>query len=106
MRRVIENTVNLDVIQQIVDDIIVEDGKVKGVVTHIGARYGAKAVVVTAGTFLRGKIFIGFNEFEGGRMWEPAANKLSDFYLRHGFRVARLKTGTPVRLDGTTIDFS
>ena len=106
MRRVIENTANLDVIQQIVDDIIVEDGKVKGVVTHIGARYGAKAVVVTAGTFLKGKIFIGFNEFEGGRMWEPAANKLSDFYLRHGFRVARLKTGTPVRLDGTTIDFS
>ena len=106
VRRVIENTANLDVIQQIVDDIIVEDGKVKGVVTHIGARYGAKAVVVTAGTFLKGKIFIGFNEFEGGRMWEPAANKLSDFYLRHGFRVARLKTGTPVRLDGTTIDFS
>ncbi|GAB6076303.1 tRNA uridine-5-carboxymethylaminomethyl(34) synthesis enzyme MnmG [Desulfurobacterium crinifex] len=106
MRRVIENTANLDVIQQIVDDIIVEDGKVKGVVTHIGARYGAKAVVVTAGTFLKGKIFIGFNEFEGGRMWEPAANKLSDFYLRHGFRVARLKTGTPVRLDGTTINFS
>ncbi len=106
MRRVIENTANLDVIQQIVDDIIVENGKVKGVITHIGARYGAKAVVVTAGTFLKGKIFIGFNEFEGGRMWEPAANKLSDFYLRHGFRVTRLKTGTPVRLDGTTIDFS
>ncbi|MEO2068837.1 MAG: tRNA uridine-5-carboxymethylaminomethyl(34) synthesis enzyme MnmG [Desulfurobacteriaceae bacterium] len=106
MRKVIENTDNLDIIQQIVDDIIVEDEKVKGVVTHIGARYGAKAVVVTAGTFLKGKIFIGFNEFEGGRMWEPAANKLSEFYVRHGFKVARLKTGTPVRLDGTTIDFS
>ena len=106
MRKVIENTPNLDVIQQIVDDIIVEDGRVKGVVTHIGARYGAKAVVVTTGTFLRGKIFIGFNEFEGGRMWEPAANKLTDFYVRHGFRVGRLKTGTPVRIDGTTIDFS
>ncbi|TCK05207.1 tRNA uridine-5-carboxymethylaminomethyl(34) synthesis enzyme MnmG [Phorcysia thermohydrogeniphila] len=106
MRKVIENTPNLDVIQQIVDDIIVEDGRVKGVVTHIGARYGAKAVVVTTGTFLRGKIFIGFNEFEGGRMWEPAANKLTEFYVRHGFRVGRLKTGTPVRIDGTTIDFS
>ena len=106
MRKVIENTPNLDVIQQIVDDIVVEDGRVKGVVTHIGARYGAKAVVVTTGTFLRGKIFIGFNEFEGGRMWEPAANKLTEFYLRHGFRVSRLKTGTPVRIDGTTIDFS
>ncbi|ADY73761.1 tRNA uridine 5-carboxymethylaminomethyl modification enzyme mnmG [Desulfurobacterium thermolithotrophum DSM 11699] len=106
MRKIIENTPNLEIVQQIVDDIIVEDGKVKGVVTHINARYGAKAVVVTAGTFLKGKIFIGFKEFEGGRMWEPAANKLSNFYIRHGFKVARLKTGTPVRLDGTTIDFS
>ncbi|SMP10641.1 tRNA uridine 5-carboxymethylaminomethyl modification enzyme [Desulfurobacterium pacificum] len=106
MKRVIEETDNLDVVQQIVDDIIVEDGKVKGVVTHLGAKYGAKAVVVTAGTFLRGKIIIGFEEFEGGRMWEPAANKLSSFYERHGFRVARLKTGTPVRIDGRTIDFS
>jgi len=106
MRKVIENTDNLEVIQQIVDDVIVEDGKVKGVVTHLGARFGAKAVVVTAGTFLKGKIIIGFSEFEGGRMWEPAANKLSEFYERFGFRVARLKTGTPVRIDGRTIDFS
>lgn len=106
MRKVIENTDNLEVIQQIVDDVIVEDGKVKGVVTHLGARFGAKAVVVTAGTFLKGKIIIGFSEFEGGRMWEPAANKLSEFYKRFGFRVARLKTGTPVRIDGRTIDFS
>ncbi|WP_456437658.1 tRNA uridine-5-carboxymethylaminomethyl(34) synthesis enzyme MnmG [Desulfurobacterium sp.] len=106
MRMVIENTENLDIIQQIVDDIIVENQEVKGVLTHIGARYAAKAVVVTAGTFLKGKIIIGFEEFEGGRMWEPSANKLSDFYVRHGFRVARLKTGTPTRLDGRTIDFS
>ncbi|WP_456484707.1 tRNA uridine-5-carboxymethylaminomethyl(34) synthesis enzyme MnmG [Desulfurobacterium sp.] len=106
MRMVIENTENLDIIQQIVDDIIIENQEVKGVLTHIGARYAAKAVVVTAGTFLKGKIIIGFEEFEGGRMWEPSANKLSDFYVRHGFRVARLKTGTPTRLDGRTIDFS
>ncbi len=106
MRRVIEKTPNLDLIQQIVDDIVVENGSVRGIVTHIGARYAAKAVVVTAGTFLRGRIFIGFKEFEGGRMWEPPANKLSDFYIKQGFKVARLKTGTPTRLDGTTIDFS
>ena len=106
MRQVIENTDNLKVIQQIVDDVIVEKGKARGVITHIGARYGAKAVVITAGTFLRGKIFIGFQEFEGGRMWEPPANKLSSFYERHGFRVGRLKTGTPTRIDGRTIDFS
>ncbi len=106
MISVIENTAGLSVIQQIVDDIVVEDGEVKGVVTHIGARYGAKSVVVTAGTFLRGKIFIGFEEFEAGRMWEPPANKLSGFYERMGFRVSRLKTGTPTRLDGRTIDFS
>ncbi len=106
MRKVIENTDNLEVIQQIVDDIIVEKGRVKGVVTHLGARYAAKSVVVTTGTFLRGKIFIGFQEFEGGRMWEPPANKLSEFYKRHGFRVGRLKTGTPTRIDGRTIDFS
>ena len=106
MRQVIEHTDNLYVIQQIVDDIIVENGKVKGVITHINARYGAKAVIVTAGTFLKGKIIIGFDEFEGGRMWEPSANKLSDFYRKHGFRVGRLKTGTPTRIDGRTIDFS
>ena len=106
MRRVLENTDNLEIIQQIVDDIIVEDGKVKGVVTHIGARYGAKAVVVATGTFLRGRIFIGFEEFKGGRMWEPSAEKLSEFYKRHGFKISRLKTGTPPRIDGRTIDFS
>ncbi|SNR70802.1 tRNA uridine-5-carboxymethylaminomethyl(34) synthesis enzyme MnmG [Desulfurobacterium atlanticum] len=106
MRQIIEHTDNLYVIQQTVDDIIVENGKVKGVITHIGARYRAKAVIVTAGTFLKGKIIIGFDEFEGGRMWEPSANKLSDFYRKHGFRVGRLKTGTPTRIDGRTIDFS
>ena len=106
MRRVLENTDNLEIIQQIVDDIIVEDGKVKGVITHIGARYGAKAVVVATGTFLRGRIFIGFEEFKGGRMWEPSAEKLSEFYKRHGFKISRLKTGTPPRIDGRTIDFS
>ena len=92
MRQVIENTDNLEVIQQIVDDIVVENGKVKGVVTHLGARYGAKAVVVTAGTFLRGKIFIGFQEFEGGRMWEPEAFYLFQIYLFSQVR-GRLETG-------------
>ena len=106
MISVIENTPGLSVIQQIVDDIVVEDGEVKGVCTHIGAKYGAISVVVTAGTFLRGKIFIGFEEFEAGRMWEPPANKLSEFYEKMGFKVSRLKTGTPTRLDGRTIDFS
>lgn len=106
MIEVIENTPGISIIQQIVDDIVVEDGRVRGVVTHIGARYGARSVVVTAGTFLRGRIFIGFEEFEAGRMWEPAANRLSAFYERMGFRVSRLKTGTPTRLDGRTIDFS
>ena len=106
MRMVLENTPGLSIIQQMVDDIVVEDGKVKGVLTSIGARYGARAVVVATGTFLRGKIFIGFEEFSAGRMWEPSADRLTDFYIRHGFKVLRLKTGTPVRLDGRTIDFS
>ncbi len=106
MRQVIESTDNLQVIQQTVDDILVKSGRVRGVRTHIGARYGAKAVVVAAGTFLRGRIYIGFEVFEGGRMWEPPANKLVDFYKNSGFKVARLKTGTPVRIDGRTIDFS
>ncbi len=106
MRMTVEQTDNLHIIQQIVDDIIIENGKVRGVVTHIGVKYGAKAVIVTAGTFLKGRIIIGFEKFEGGRMWEPSANKLSEFYKKHGFRVGRLKTGTPTRIDGRTIDFS
>ncbi len=107
MTKVIENTENITLIQQIVDDILIDEhGKVKGVLTNLKAKYGAKAIVVATGTFLRGKIFIGHEVFEAGRMWEPPANKLTEFYKRCNFKLGRFKTGTPPRLDGRTINFS
>ncbi len=107
MIKVIESNPNITIIQQIVDDILIDEhGYVKGVVTNLKAKYAAKAIVVATGTFLRGKIFIGHEVFEAGRMWEPSANKLTEFYKKHNFCIGRFKTGTPPRLDGRTINFS
>ena len=107
MTRIIEDHPNINLIQQIVDDILIDEhGNVLGVLTNLNAKYAAKAIVVATGTFLRGKIFIGHEVFEAGRMWEPSANKLTNFYKRNKFCIGRFKTGTPPRLDGRTINFS
>ncbi len=105
MKYVLERQENLDIKQETVDEIIVEDNKVVGVATNIGNEYMCNAVVVTTGTFMKGKIFIGLNEYKAGRAWEPPSEKLSDSLRRLGLRVDRLKTGTTPRLDARTIDF-
>lgn len=105
-RRVLENTPNLRLWQDEVTGIEVEEGVVKGVVTRMGLRISADAVVLTNGTFLAGRIFIGEMSMEGGRIGERAAVGLSDCLRNIGFEVERLKTGTPMRIDGRTIDFA
>lgn len=106
VRTVLENQPNLTLFQQAVDDLIVEDGRVVGVVTQAGLRFRARAVVLTVGTFLAGRIHVGMENYEGGRAGDPPANALARRLRELPLQVARLKTGTPPRLDGRTIDWS
>ncbi|MFN3946887.1 MAG: tRNA uridine-5-carboxymethylaminomethyl(34) synthesis enzyme MnmG, partial [Aquificaceae bacterium] len=106
MKRVCENQENLHIKQDEVVDILVQEGKVVAVKTKLGLEYKTKAVVVATGTFLEGTIYIGDKIFPAGRAWEPPSTGLAEFYKRHGFPLARFKTGTPARLDKRTIDFS
>src|SRR4030043_489811 len=106
MRKVIESQENLDIKQALVEKILTEDGKVKGVLTSLGIFYGARAVVITTGTFLKGLIHIGFENFSAGRAGEFPSMGLSDSLRELGLKIGRLKTGTPPRLDAKTIDFS
>ncbi len=106
VRSALENTPNLTLFQQAVEDLIVEQERVSGVVTQMGLRFHARAVVLTVGTFLGGRIHIGLSNFEGGRAGDPPANALSRRLRELPFKVDRLKTGTPPRIDGKTIDYS
>lgn len=106
MKSVLERQENLDIKQRLVDALIVEDGTVRGILTSIQERFLAKAVVLTTGTFLKGLIHIGLDNFPAGRMGDPPSNKLSDNLKTLGLKIGRLKTGTTPRLDGRTIDFS
>jgi len=105
VRGVLENTPNLTLFQQAVDDLLVEQDRVVGVVTEMGLKFRATAVVLTVGTFLGGRIHIGLSNYEGGRAGDPPANALSRRLRELPFEVDRLKTGTPPRLDGKSIDF-
>lgn len=104
-RQIIENTPNLSIWQDEVVSLLVTDNSVHGVVTRMGIEIPSKAVVLTNGTFLNGKIYVGENSWQGGRIGEAPAVGLSDFLRTLGFEVAKLKTGTPMRIDGRTIDF-
>ncbi len=106
IRNILENQPNLSLFQQAVDDILIENERVVGVMTQMGLKFHAKTVVLTAGTFLAGKIHIGLNHYEGGRAGDPPAKNLSHRLRELPLRVGRLKTGTPPRIDGRTIDFS
>ncbi|MBI1424026.1 MAG: tRNA uridine-5-carboxymethylaminomethyl(34) synthesis enzyme MnmG [Gammaproteobacteria bacterium] len=106
VRSVLETTPNLTLFQQAVDDLIVEGDRVSGVVTQMGLRFAARAVVLTVGTFLGGRIHIGLSNYEGGRAGDPPSNALSRRLRELPFNVRRLKTGTPPRIDGKTIDYS
>ncbi|HVV68150.1 MAG TPA: tRNA uridine-5-carboxymethylaminomethyl(34) synthesis enzyme MnmG [Gammaproteobacteria bacterium] len=106
IRYMLEHQPNLSLFQQAVDDLLVENGRVAGVVTQMGLRIKAKTVVLTTGTFLGGYIHIGDSHYQGGRAGDPPANALAERLRALPFRVDRLKTGTPPRIDGRSIDFS
>lgn len=105
-KRILENTTNLDLWQDEVVDVIIDNGTVRGVVTRMQVEVPCKAVVLTNGTFLNGRIFIGETSFSGGRIGELPSVGLSDRLKEYGFEVKKFKTGTPVRIDGRSIDFS
>jgi len=106
MRRTLSQQAGLTIGEGTVDRLLTHDGSVTGVVTNRGDHIEAKAVILTSGTFLKGLIHIGLNHFPAGRAGEASAEHLSDCMRDLGFEVGRLKTGTPPRLDGATIDFS
>ncbi|MCC7278799.1 MAG: tRNA uridine-5-carboxymethylaminomethyl(34) synthesis enzyme MnmG, partial [Chromatiaceae bacterium] len=106
VRSAVENAPHLDIFQQAVNDLLVEGGRVAGVVTKIGLVFRAPCVVLTVGTFLAGRIHVGLTSHEGGRAGDPPANALAHCLRELPFNVARLKTGTPPRLDGRTIDYA
>ncbi len=105
MRRVLEATPNLHLRQGVVVDLIVEKKKVIGVELEDTRRFGADSVIVATGTFLNGRIHTGRKNYSAGRAGEPASIELAEALKRHGFPVGRLKTGTPPRIDGRTIDW-
>ena len=106
VRRALERQPKLTLFQQAVDDLIVEQGRVCGVVTQMGLHFRARAVVLTTGTFLGGRIHVGLNQHEGGRAGDPPAKTLAARLRELPLRVGRLKTGTPPRLDGRSIDYA
>jgi tRNA uridine 5-carboxymethylaminomethyl modification enzyme len=106
IRSILEHQDNLLIFQQPVDDILVENERVTGVMTQMGLTFKAKTIVLTAGTFLSGKIHIGLNHYEGGRAGDPPAKTLGQRLRELPLRVGRLKTGTPPRIDGRSIDFN
>ncbi|HFC6011641.1 TPA: tRNA uridine-5-carboxymethylaminomethyl(34) synthesis enzyme MnmG [Neisseria meningitidis] len=106
IREMLENQENLDLFQQAVEDVTLDGDRISGVITAMGVEFKARAVVLTAGTFLSGKIHIGLENYEGGRAGDPAAKSLGGRLRELNLPQGRLKTGTPPRIDGRTIDFS
>ncbi len=106
VRSVVENQPNLQLFQQGVSDLLIEAGRVAGVVTQMGLKFHAKAVVLTVGTFLGGRIHIGLENYSGGRAGDPPSNALAERLRALPFAVDRLKTGTPPRIDGRTVDYA
>ncbi len=106
IRAVLESTPNLDIFQQAADDLILEGERVAGVVTQSGIRFSARTVVLTVGTFLGGRIHIGLEQHAGGRAGDPPSIALAQRLREMPFRVDRLKTGTPPRIDSRSVDFS
>src|SRR5687767_9842581 len=106
IRTALENEPNLTIFQQAVDDLLVEGDRVVGVQTQLGVQFRARAVILTTGTFLSGLIHVGLKRYEGGRAGDPASTALAARLRGLALPVGRLKTGTPPRLDGRSIDFS
>ncbi|MGL4520066.1 MAG: tRNA uridine-5-carboxymethylaminomethyl(34) synthesis enzyme MnmG [Phocaeicola sp.] len=105
-REILENTDNLNIWQDTVDEVLVENNQVTGVRTSWGVTFHAKCVVLTTGTFLNGLMHIGSKTLPGGRCAEPASYGVTESIARHGIVAGRMKTGTPVRIDGRSVDYS
>ncbi len=106
IRGILESQPNLEIVAQPVDDLMVTDGRVRGVVTASGQKFEAPTVVLTVGTFLAGRIHVGLENRPGGRVGDPPAQRLAERLRELPIRVGRLKTGTPPRIDGRTIDYA
>ncbi len=106
MKKLLEEQDNLTIHQAMVEELIVEDGQVKGVITQVGAIYRAKTVIITTGTFLRGEIIIGDLKYSSGPNNQQPSIKLADNLRELGFEMVRFKTGTPPRVNSKTIDYS
>lgn len=106
MRNIIENNENIYLRQACITDLLVENNRVVGAVDEFGIEYSAGAVVLTTGTSLNGRIFVGLRSYSAGRMGEKAAYGLSESLVKHGINIKKLKTGTPPRVDKRTIDYS
>ena len=106
IRKIVESQENLSLFQQSCDDLIIENGRVTGVVTQMGLKFKTKTVVLTTGTFLGGVLHIGLENFQGGRAGDPPSNALAVRLREMPFVIDRLKTGTPARLDARSLDFS
>jgi tRNA uridine 5-carboxymethylaminomethyl modification enzyme len=106
IRDILENQPNLSIFQQAVDDLIIEGDKVVGVKTQMGLNFYGASVVITAGTFLAGKVHVGLENYAAGRAGDPPAQQLAERFRALPFRVERLKTGTPPRIDARSVDFS
>lgn len=106
MKQLLEEQDNLTIHQAMVDELIVEDGEIKGLITQVGAVYRAETVVITTGTFLRGEIIIGDLKYSSGPNNQQPSIKLADNMRDLGFEMVRFKTGTPPRVNSKTIDYS
>ena len=106
MRNIIENNENIYVRQACITDLLVENDRIIGAVDEFGIEYSAGAVVLTTGTSLNGRIFVGLRSYSAGRLGEKAAYGLSESLIKHGINIKKLKTGTPPRVDKRTIDYS
>jgi len=106
IRDILENQPNLSIFQQAVDDLIIEGEKVVGVKTQMGLNFYGASVVITAGTFLAGKVHVGLENYAAGRAGDPPAQQLAERFRALPFRVERLKTGTPPRIDARSVDFN
>lgn len=106
MRKLVEENQNITLIQTNITDLIIENSEIKGVIDELGVKYFAPTVILTTGTSLGGKIYIGLQSFSSGRLGERSAIGLTDSLIKAGFPIKRLKTGTPARVDARTIDYS
>ena len=106
MRNIIESNDNIYLRQACITDLIVKDGKITGAIDEFGIEYSARAIILTTGTSLNGRIFVGLKSYSAGRLGEKAAYGLSESLVKHGINIKKLKTGTPPRVDKRTIDYS